>query len=186
MVTCERVGTAAIGHRNVDGAANQLSRHFRTELDPRVCGQQTQVLCRHGFTALYLGSFRSLHKAQLQRTCHEKLGSATGVGGSRRRQRRSWARLRWRGQQQQCLRRRSRIWRTIPFMANNGAGLSSDHGFSFRHGFGGNRRVGGFHGRDSNGFHAYDLGSSYSRDPATTHAWGPFLGLTRTRVTGGT
>ena len=67
---------------------------------------------------------------------------------------------------------------TIPFMANNGASLSSDHGFSFRHGFGGRRHVGGFRGRDSNGFYAHDLGSSYARNPRNnSYAWGPLFGF---------
>jgi hypothetical protein len=38
---------------------------------------------------------------------------------------------------------------TIPFMANNGASLSSDQGFTYRHGFGGERHVGGWRGRNS-------------------------------------
>ena len=67
---------------------------------------------------------------------------------------------------------------TIPFMANNGASLSSDHGFSFRHGFGGERHVGGFRGRDTNGFHAHDLGNSYARDHRNdSYAWGPLFGF---------
>ena len=73
---------------------------------------------------------------------------------------------------------------TIPFMANNGASVSSDHGFSFRHGFGGNRHVGDFRGRDTNGFHAHDLSSSYARDHRNnSYAWGPLFGFYRTRVT---
>ena len=67
---------------------------------------------------------------------------------------------------------------TIPFMANNGASLSSDQDFSFHHGFGTQRHVGGLRGRGSNGFYAHDLSSSYARTPRNnSYAWGPLFGF---------
>jgi hypothetical protein len=145
--------------------APPISQHFRIERTQEYVANKPTYYVGMGSTALSSGSFRSPQRAQLQRQCVMKnstailatvaLGAVLAIGSATASMARGdgssdHGRGFGGGPSSNSASAGDHAYgATIPFMANNGASLSSDQGFSFRHGFGGERQVGGRRGRNS-------------------------------------
>jgi hypothetical protein len=150
--------------RSLDGAANQPSRHSRTERTQEYVANKPTYYFGMDSAALYLGSFQPPRKLSFKGHAMRNstailatvaLGAVLAIGSATASMARgSSSSDHGRGfgggpSSESADAGDHAYGATIPFMTNNGASLATDHGFSFRHGFGGSRRVGGYRGHDS-------------------------------------